>query len=342
MNELASSGARQVQHQRSRRTRRAPRAGHPVPLAHRPACRPGQPHRRGRSLLADAAIRFEADATALLDHLPRTERRALSRLISRLLVAHAAERGSTSSRRSTSTDTRFAVSPKRMAASARRRHANILNVRFNPSFSLDDVETVKRLIRENPWATIVSTTCAGLVASHYPVMLDEQREEISVLSHVGKPDEELHELGQHEVILIVQGPHGYISPKLVRGRPRGADLELHRRSSVRRSGDPLWRGQPRGARAAGRPLRTARRATPSPAPVSSRLHLRAFAQPGHGGLSLDPNSSHGQAEDEPEQVGGDRHRSSRASRRRRPVRKLSAAREMRLAQPEISSPAALA
>ena len=47
----------------------------------------------GRSLLADAAIRFEADATALLGHLPRTERRALSRLISRLLIAHAAERG---------------------------------------------------------------------------------------------------------------------------------------------------------------------------------------------------------------------------------------------------------
>ena len=104
------------------------------------------------------------------------------------------------------------MSPERAAASASRRHANILNVRFNPSFSLDDVETVKRLIRENPWATIVSTTGAGLVASHYPVMLDEQREEISVLSHVGKPDEQLHELGQHEVILIVQGPHGYISP----------------------------------------------------------------------------------------------------------------------------------
>ena len=102
-----------------------------------------------------------------------------------------------------------AVWPKRVAASARRRHANILNVRLNPAFSLDDVGTVKRLIRENPWATIVSTTGAGLVASHYPVMLDEQREEMSGLSHVGRPDEELHELGQHEVILIVQGPHGY-------------------------------------------------------------------------------------------------------------------------------------
>ena len=102
--------------------------------------------------------------------------------------------------------------PKRVVASARRPHANILNVRFNPSFSLGDVGTVKRLIQENPWATIVSMTGAGLVASHYPVMLDEQREEISVLSHVGRPDEELHELGQHEVMVIIQGPHGYISP----------------------------------------------------------------------------------------------------------------------------------
>jgi transcriptional regulator len=72
--------------------------------------------------------------------------------------------------------------------------------------------TVKRLIRENPWATMVSMTSAGLVASHYPVLLDEQREQISVVGHVGRPDEELHELGTHELILIIQGPHGYISP----------------------------------------------------------------------------------------------------------------------------------
>jgi transcriptional regulator len=84
-------------------------------------------------------------------------------------------------------------------------------VRSNPQFSLDDTATIKRLIRENPWATLVSMTSAGLVASHYPVLLDEQREEISVVSHVGRPDEELHELGEHELILIVQGPHGYIS-----------------------------------------------------------------------------------------------------------------------------------
>lgn len=84
-------------------------------------------------------------------------------------------------------------------------------MRQNPSFALTDREELKRLVRENPWATFVSSTSAGLVASHYPVILDESREEISLLSHLGRPDEQLHELGSHELMVIVQGPHGYIS-----------------------------------------------------------------------------------------------------------------------------------
>lgn len=55
-------------------------------------------------------------------------------------------------------------------------------MRSNPHFTLDEPATIKRLIRENPWATLVSTTSAGLVASHYPVLLDERREEISILT----------------------------------------------------------------------------------------------------------------------------------------------------------------
>ena len=86
-------------------------------------------------------------------------------------------------------------------------------MRHTPHFLLEDVDEVKRLIRENPWATIVSSTAAGLVASHYPIVLEETAgDEISIVSHVGRPDEKLHELGQHELLVIVQGPHGYISP----------------------------------------------------------------------------------------------------------------------------------
>jgi transcriptional regulator len=85
-------------------------------------------------------------------------------------------------------------------------------MRHTPGYLLTDPLEVKRLIRENPWATIVSNTANGIVASHYPVILEEDAEGISIVSHVGRPDEQLHELGQHEVLVIIQGPHGYISP----------------------------------------------------------------------------------------------------------------------------------
>ena len=85
-------------------------------------------------------------------------------------------------------------------------------MRHTPAYLLADPDEVKRLIRENPWATIVSTTSNGIVASHYPVLLEEDAEGISIVSHVGRPDERLHELGQHEILVIIQGPHGYISP----------------------------------------------------------------------------------------------------------------------------------
>ena len=52
-------------------------------------------------------------------------------------------------------------------------------MRQNPSFTLTDPAELKRLVRENPWATFVSATSNGLVASHYPVILDETRDELT-------------------------------------------------------------------------------------------------------------------------------------------------------------------
>lgn len=85
-------------------------------------------------------------------------------------------------------------------------------MRYTPYYLLTDEDEVKRLIRENPWATIVSNTANGLVASHYPVVLEESADGISIVSHVGRPDERAHELGEHEVLVVIQGAHGYISP----------------------------------------------------------------------------------------------------------------------------------
>ena len=84
-------------------------------------------------------------------------------------------------------------------------------MRFNRSFALTDTDVIARLITENPWATLVSNASTGLVASHYPVILDDEADQLTILTHLGRPDEEVHELGQHELLVIVQGPHGYIS-----------------------------------------------------------------------------------------------------------------------------------
>ena len=85
-------------------------------------------------------------------------------------------------------------------------------MRHTPTYLMTDPEEVKRLIRAHPWATFVSPAAGGLVASHYPVILDEESGDITIVSHFGRPDEMLHELGMHEVLVIIQGPHDYVSP----------------------------------------------------------------------------------------------------------------------------------
>ena len=90
-------------------------------------------------------------------------------------------------------------------------------MRPNPLHAEDDPEVVRALVREHPWATIVSHTTRGLVASHYPVLLAPDAEDagtpLALVTHVGRPDDRIHELvTSREVLVVVQGRHGYVSP----------------------------------------------------------------------------------------------------------------------------------
>ena len=85
-------------------------------------------------------------------------------------------------------------------------------MRPNPLHATEDPEVVRRLIRENPWGILVSNNTGELVASHYPILLDDEAGGLSVLTHVGRPDETIHGFGNREVLLIIQGRNGYISP----------------------------------------------------------------------------------------------------------------------------------
>lgn len=85
-------------------------------------------------------------------------------------------------------------------------------MRHNPSFTLEDMTEIRRVIENNPWATIISNGGDGLIASHYAVLLDDSRDDLTIVGHVGRPDERIHGMGERELLVVLQGPHGYISP----------------------------------------------------------------------------------------------------------------------------------
>lgn len=85
-------------------------------------------------------------------------------------------------------------------------------MRHNPFHAETDPAVVRELIERSPWATLVSNAGGELIASHYPVLLDDSADELAVLTHVGRPDERLHRFGSAEMLMILAGPHGYISP----------------------------------------------------------------------------------------------------------------------------------
>jgi transcriptional regulator len=85
-------------------------------------------------------------------------------------------------------------------------------MRPNPLFASEDPNLVRQLVRDHPWGVLVTATGTGLAASHYPLLLDEEADDLALLTHLGRPDEEVLEIERGEVLVIVQGHHGYISP----------------------------------------------------------------------------------------------------------------------------------
>jgi transcriptional regulator len=87
-------------------------------------------------------------------------------------------------------------------------------------YAQNDITEIRSLIRRNAWATLVSfVPDAGLVVSHLPVILDPGRNDATVLGHLAKTDAELHELGDHAALLVIEGPNGYISPTFYESGP---------------------------------------------------------------------------------------------------------------------------
>ncbi|MDM4763897.1 FMN-binding negative transcriptional regulator [Galbitalea sp. SE-J8] len=88
-------------------------------------------------------------------------------------------------------------------------------MRENPDYAGGDLGWAAALVADHPWATMVSNGVggAGPVVSHYPFLVESAgADELVLVSHVGRPDERPHRLGDQELCVVIHGPSGYISP----------------------------------------------------------------------------------------------------------------------------------
>ncbi len=85
-------------------------------------------------------------------------------------------------------------------------------MRHNPRHATTDEHVARQIVADHPWAMLISSGGSELVASHYPVLMDGSADRLTLLTHVGRPDDRLHGLGDGEVLVVFQGAHGYVSP----------------------------------------------------------------------------------------------------------------------------------
>lgn len=83
-----------------------------------------------------------------------------------------------------------------------------------PAFRDDDAARTLEFVRENAFATLVSTGDAGLHVSHIPFIAERETDgRVRLLGHVARANPHWQALeGARDVVAIFSGAHGYISP----------------------------------------------------------------------------------------------------------------------------------
>ena len=88
------------------------------------------------------------------------------------------------------------------------------------AFAGKDVDTLHALIDDYGFASLVSMTPDGIVATHLPVMLDRSRgAQGTLVAHFARANPHGRSLDGADVLAIFVGPHGYISPSWYEQHP---------------------------------------------------------------------------------------------------------------------------
>lgn len=85
----------------------------------------------------------------------------------------------------------------------------------NDLHAIHDRATVRSLVDQYGWALMASTNPDGSpIVSHLPVVLDPAADDCTILGHVARIDADEHHLGERDVVIVIEGVQGYVSPTL--------------------------------------------------------------------------------------------------------------------------------
>jgi transcriptional regulator len=92
-------------------------------------------------------------------------------------------------------------------------------VHVQRKYAIRSMAEVRRVIREHGWAVLLTTWTDGLEAAHIPCLLDSDHDpgddsaQLVLVGHTARVDPISAALtARNDVLLIFQGPNGYISP----------------------------------------------------------------------------------------------------------------------------------
>jgi transcriptional regulator len=97
---------------------------------------------------------------------------------------------------------------------ARKTHDKWQSPMYRPDhFRVDDLTQMHALMRERPFAALVSMGSEGLSATHLPTVLKDEGPDGVVEYHLARANPHWKELAEgNEALMIFRGPEGYITP----------------------------------------------------------------------------------------------------------------------------------
>jgi transcriptional regulator len=77
-------------------------------------------------------------------------------------------------------------------------------------FAISDNEKITSFLKQNNFGELVTVVEGKLFSSHLPFLFNEVTGTVHM--HIAKANPQWRDLNKDEVLLIVNGPHGYVSP----------------------------------------------------------------------------------------------------------------------------------